>query len=361
MRKLLIVLAILIIPAISFAGAVTTRYDATIGGYIKAEFGYSDQLRGQSGQLPYREPMPGFKHYGEDYGTYFSTAVQTRINFLVKGPDLKGFKTQAFLEGDFYAPTAQGEFRLRHARIELLGKDVIYTIGQTSQVFGSIYGTSQVLLVTVPWFSAAMPVGGARMPQINAEYTYKKDFKFLVGAFINNSIVGPTGTGDIDSYTMAQPYLHGRIMYTTDKCGRIGRDQLTFMATAFYGREKRVSKTATPPFGSPSLETVHPRFYDKKIDSWGVHGNLFVPVIPAKKDDKTGSVGFSIFGFTMQNPGDQGIPTPIWTLYAHGRVSVPNSQAPYMRKDGSYGAPVISGWGPQAYVYLTDKLLFSAS
>ena len=36
----------LAIPAISFAGSADSRWDVTIGGFIKADFGYTTQSQG---------------------------------------------------------------------------------------------------------------------------------------------------------------------------------------------------------------------------------------------------------------------------------------------------------------------------
>ena len=52
MKKFIVIaLALfLAIPAISFAGSATSRWDVTIGGYIKADFGYATQGQGASTQ-----------------------------------------------------------------------------------------------------------------------------------------------------------------------------------------------------------------------------------------------------------------------------------------------------------------------
>lgn len=367
MRKVLFVMVLLLVPALSFAGTATSRWDLTIGGYIKAEFGYSDQQRGQVNIIPYREAVTGFESYGADYGTYFSSAIQTRFSFSIKGPDAMGLKTSAFIEADFYnwAVSAWhdnawqrsftlGNLRLRHANIRLTDKKVSYLIGQASQAFGTPCGTGQALLLAVPWFSATYPIGGARMPQLDVEFEPAKDVKFLIGAFINNNILASTGTtsGDVDFYTMGTPYIQARLTYSTGDFGKIGRDQFTFILAGFYGRDKRVCATATGACAPLNPGAAYATLYTDKTDSWGLSANLFVPVVSAKKEDKTGSVGFSIFAFAMQNPGDQGIPGAIFSA---------GSQAPYRKPDGTWTSLVVRGWGPQAYVYLTDKLLFLAA
>ena len=40
------VVAFLALPVVSFAGSATSRWDVTIGGYIKADFGYTTQSQG---------------------------------------------------------------------------------------------------------------------------------------------------------------------------------------------------------------------------------------------------------------------------------------------------------------------------
>ncbi|HOP86318.1 MAG TPA: hypothetical protein PKZ54_07575, partial [Syntrophorhabdaceae bacterium] len=101
-RFFVIALALLLaLPAISYAGSATSRWDVTIGGYVKVELGYSDQLRANQYIAPYRESK-GRKVGGDEYGNWFMTGVQTRFNFLIKGPDVWGMKSMAFIEGDFY-------------------------------------------------------------------------------------------------------------------------------------------------------------------------------------------------------------------------------------------------------------------
>jgi len=356
MRKVwyLVFALFLLLPAMSHAGTATSRWDLTIGGFVKAEFGYADQARGQQYVLPYRDSGTQ-ENFGEKYGNYFATGVQSRFNFLVKGPDAFGMKTSAFLEGDFYGTTASpgGELRLRHAYLKLTGANVEYTIGQTFQVFGTLAGSGQILLTLAPYLDAALSVGAARMPQINVEYKFAKDFKFLFGLFLNAQTVGQNyATGTVNSFTQATPFLHARVMWQTDKCGQITpADKLTVLVDGFYGKEKRIYEIVggqIAPIGyAPGdlLRTAQTGWNKKNVDSWGLHGNFVVPVIPAKKNDKTGSVGFSAYGYITQNPGFQG-----WPYFAA-------AQSSYRRPDGSFAANVVYGWGPQLYIWLTDKLM----
>jgi len=107
-KTLVIMLALfLAIPAISYAGSATSRWDLTIGGNIKFDVGWSDQSGAQSGNdmwaegVADRNPASGNTQLYNKYGTQLWGAGETGINFFVKGPDTWGAKTHAFILGDF--------------------------------------------------------------------------------------------------------------------------------------------------------------------------------------------------------------------------------------------------------------------
>jgi len=107
-KTLVIMLALfLAIPAISYAGSATSRWDLTIGGNIKFDVGWSDQSGAMSGndmwtgQNADRNPASGNRTLYDKYGTQLWGAGETGLNFFVKGPDAWGAKTHAFISGDF--------------------------------------------------------------------------------------------------------------------------------------------------------------------------------------------------------------------------------------------------------------------
>ena len=59
MKKVLIVVVALLLalPAASFAGSATSRWDLTIGGFVKVDAGYTSQADGSSGRP--RPVLPG--------------------------------------------------------------------------------------------------------------------------------------------------------------------------------------------------------------------------------------------------------------------------------------------------------------
>ena len=127
MKKTIIILLALFLalPAISFAGSVTSRWDMTIGGYVKADMGWADTGFGLDSNNATRKGLPGVReNRASEYGVLGMAAGETRLNFLVKGPDAWGAKTSAFFSGDFIsffggeaAPPGTGGFGLMLAQM----------------------------------------------------------------------------------------------------------------------------------------------------------------------------------------------------------------------------------------------------
>lgn len=354
MKKVLFVLALLLIPAMAFAGSATSRWDLTIGGYVKVELGYSDQIRANQWVAPVRESKTS-KVAGDEYGNWFMDGVQTRLNFLIKGPDVWGMKSSAFIEGDFYGTggttTRQGAFRLRHAFIKLTDPNFEITFaGNTTQVFGSPTGMGQLLLTMVPWLDPGLSIGSGRVPQFNVEYfAMNRQLSMLLGVFLNTNTVGGgslnTTSGTINNWTMAGPSVHGRIKFATDKLGKIGNDKFAVVVDGFWGKEKKVYNKANNAAIVTPADVSATGWGDKTVDSWGAHGSFFIPILGEKGGNKAGSVGFSAYGWIAQNPGSIG-PYPL------GATS-----ASYRRLDGTWTAATQYGWGPQVYVYLTNNVM----
>jgi hypothetical protein len=110
------VVALLTLPVVSFAGSATSKWDVTIGGYIKADFGYTTQSQGGDYRTASRGSYSGYDNQADEYGNFFSAAGETRLNFLIKGPDGWGAKTIGFVEGEFRGTTGgsnYGTFALR--------------------------------------------------------------------------------------------------------------------------------------------------------------------------------------------------------------------------------------------------------
>ena len=365
-RFFVIALALLLaVPAISYAGSASSRWDVMIGGYIKMDFGYSDQMRANRYAVPLRESKAR-EVAGDEYGNWFMTGIDTRLNMTIKGPDVWGMKTMGFIEGDFKGNggtgtyNSQGNFRLRHAYIKLIDKNFEITFaGNTSSVFGTKTGEGQSLLGLYDSEDPGLSVGRVRVPQINVEYfTLNKDLAFLIGIFANVNTVGTNyATGRINSFTMGStPFIHGRVRYSTDKCGKIGKDKLMLLVDGFYGTEKRAWDRTVAARTQVTPTSVAAKFDDDDVDSWGVHGSFVLPILPEKKGNKAGSLALSAYGFITQNPGYM-VPYGINSGYNYGLPGgTLDASASYFR-GGDFVANTIHGWGPQVYFYITNEFM----
>jgi hypothetical protein len=321
----LFVIALILLPALCLAGTVSSRWDVTIGGYVKGEIGYSDEGRAQSYVVPQRESGTT-ENIGAKFGNFWGSAVQTRLNFLIKGPDAFGMKTSAFIEGDFYAQSGsnQGGLRLRHGFVRLTGPQATVTIGQFWQLYGLPFGSGNL----INWGDVG-PIAGTRVPQINLDFNATKTVTLTLGVFQNTNPIGFSGTGAVDGFTRGGPFFQGQILYASDVCGKIGPNMLSFKVNGFYGREKRTFMVGT----SADSES---------INSWGIFASFLVPIIPEKGGKKDGALGFAAAGMISQNPGYIGDP------FMTGSGS-------YARTGNKYAANVLSGGKFEAWYYFTDQ------
>ena len=341
MKKVIIVaLALfLAIPAISYAGSVTSRWDVVIGGYVKFDMGWNDKGVGADFMLAPRKSAGGNENILNEYGNFFTAAGETTLNFLIKGPDGWGAKTTAFIEGDFEAKWVNGGnandqdyglFSLRHAWMKFSWANTSLLIGQAWQVWGLVptYGGR---LLGNDFLAPFMK--GARQPQIALSHRFDKNWAGVIAIAADTSNLGSGGgASKVNSFTRSSmPFGEGELTWTSDACGKIGPWQMLFGLGGFFGREKQ-----TYNIGAPAAQA----WRDKDVNAWSVLFKGFIPVIPEKKGNKTGALSISGAVFTGQNMSwfGAGPSGPAWGSYA--------------RADMDYVAPTGSGgWGHIAYFF----------
>jgi hypothetical protein len=360
MKKFIVIaLALfLAIPAISFAGSATSRWDVTIGGYIKADFGYTTQSQGADYAVALRESKNGYENLGDEYGNYFSAAGETRLNFLIKGPDGWGAKTIGFIEGDFRGATGgsnYGTFALRHAFMKMQWENDALTIGHTWQKWGLMPSFANVLL---GWNMLGAFLKGSRQPQIMWDHTFTKNFNMSFGIISPTDAYGTAGGAQkVDSFTQSPyPFFEGEFSYTSDGCGKIGPWQMLFSLSGFYGWQRPIYATqattstnyACTATGCAGTVVNNPYAYDDKLETaWGAAFKGFIPIIPEKKGDKGGALSLSGIIFASQNPS--------WYMG-------PLTQSSYNRGTSSYPdyayPRIFGGWAQMTY-FFTDKFFIS--
>jgi hypothetical protein len=228
----------LIIPVLSGAGSLSSRYDVIFGGFVKYDLGWSSQNMPGDPPGAYRSSTSTRAVFGDEFSNTFQSAGETRFNFLVKGPDLWGARTSAFIEGDFRGVDTgnqYGGFQLRHAFMTLKWNSAELMIGHNWQQWGMPYYGA--------WIGAydfAMYNRGVRQPQAAFRYFFTKEFNAMAGIIAATDAYGATRQYN-DGYARSNwPGLMGEIAYWSDRCGKIGPHNLKFALGGYFGKDKVV-------------------------------------------------------------------------------------------------------------------------
>jgi hypothetical protein len=357
MKKVLLVALVLLlaVPAVSFAGSATSRFDVTIGGMVKVDVGYASQGQGADMVFGARSSTSSTQNVLDEYGNFFMAAGETRLNFLVKGPDAWGAKTSAFIEGDFRgaagASAAYGLFQLRHAFLKFDWPESSLLIGQTWQSWGLLP------CFCLLGFNELGPfLKGVREPQITYTQNFGKDWSVALGIFSpvpTENQVG--GSNLVDDYTrIGYPHLTTEILWKSDACGKIGPWMMQFGVGGFIGQEKatyvsgtntRALQTQTAPYPPTGTAQYAADFNDDKVLSWAASFKWYIPIIPEKKPGAMGgSLGFAGVVYTGQN-----MPRYLGP-FGYGSYDQDTTVT-----GDQFVAPVVTGGWGQLFYYLSDQ------
>jgi len=329
----------LLMPSLSFAGSATSRYDLTIGGYVKFDMGYATQGVGADYSNAVRSSYQGNQNQNDEYSNIYAASGESRLNFLIKGPEGWGAKTSAFIEGDFRGTQGGGTygvFALRHAYIKMDWANTSLIMGQTWNRWGNIGTTSNIVLGV----NDVNPfLRGQRQPQITVEQRFSKNWSASLGLYSPaNSLGTAGGATQVNSFTMSGlPFAEGEIVFKSDACGKIGPRNLLFGLGGYIGQDKHSYISQAAAAGTPQ------KYSDDKVNSWGVALKGFIPIIPEKKGDKTGALALSGNIFTGQDMS--------WFASAY-----PGAWAVGAANSRHYSAPIVTGGFGNLQYYFTDKL-----
>jgi hypothetical protein len=337
MKKLVLVMLalFLVIPVVSNAGSMTSRYDVTFGGFVKFDLGWTSQNSVADGVSAERSSSSSRAMLADDYGNTFMSGAETRFNFLIKGPDLWGAKTSAFIEGDFRGTSTgnqYGGFQLRHAFMTLKWDSAELMMGQNWQQWGMPY-----YVPTVSILDFAQYMKGIRTPQIALRYFFTKEFNAMFGLTSATEWSGFRAVRQSnDGFARSSwPGFQGEIAYWTDRCGKIGPQNLKFALGGYYGQDNStrlgyVNATATD--------------YEKtNLDSWAVAFRYSVPIVPEKAGNKAMAVLLNGNFWVGQNLNGSG-----W-LYDSNYSS-------YLRPNNDYAAPTMFGLQANLSWWITNAL-----
>jgi hypothetical protein len=375
MKKLIIlaVAVLLALPCVSYAGSATSRWDLTIGGYVKFDLVWADDY--MNPDITFAPRDNGTSKNSQDYQALTWGAGESRLNFLIKGPDTWGAKSSAFIEFDFRVGNvlstdsatrsqlnSYGVASLRHAFMKFDWPTVSLIMGQTWT------GPGILPCFCILGVNELGPFGkGIWRPEIKVSWMATKNFTvdFAVVSPYNTDKYAGNGGSTLanglanDDFARSQiPDIMTEFTYKTDACGKIGPWMLQVGFGGVYGQEKPIDPAANGPTTYTTSYAATSGFWsangydDDTVDRWMVTGKTYIPIIPEKAPGKlAGSLGLAMAGFTGQNLRSYVPPPPIANaMISYDRVSATG--------DINAVAPVVSGgWGQLAF-YLTDTVWF---
>jgi len=392
MKKIVLVLLALFIavPMVSDAGSVTSRWDMTIGGYVKFDVGYMSQGQGVDYRVAQRASRPGnAQNIADEYPALNWYGGETRLNFAVKGPDAWGSaKTSVFVEGDFRgvagagatasirntqlnaaeiaalgltpaqgatlnaalarsavstANRSTGYFTLRHAFMTFAWPNTKLILGHTWQPWG-LLPAFNILSFSANHFNK----GATRVPQIRITQNFTKEFsaQFALAA-TNQTLWGWNGGNYIDDTNRAlMPDISLEFKYATDKCGKIGPWMMQFGLAGMWGKEKTTYQ-----------QTNLNNWADDTIDRWGATFFTYIPIIPEKKAGKANALGFHLSATMGQGLGAM-LPAYPGAPYNRPGDAGFSSALAYNMVDANYPSTV-AGWAQLQY-YWTNSFSSNA-
>jgi hypothetical protein len=355
MKKIFVmILALcLAVPAISYAGSATSRWDLTIGGTVKFQAGWADSKTGgstthSSGASTPRDDASGFDTVANDYGHQFWGAGETNLSFFVRGPEVWGAKTSALVITEFsgaWGSTTYGAADLLIAQMTLDWANTSLLIGDAGGPFGML-----PTFATSPSFSSN-GFGGKGpapvLPQITLTQRFTKQWsaKFGIMSPVNvyrsqNNF--PAGTIN-DNWRAKTPGVMAGITYSSDACGRVGPWTLTVGASGLYARTKFTNEAA----GSTN---------DKDRTAWLADFKVLVPVIPQRNDgNKTNALYFDGDIFTAQGANNW---IAGWGNPSNGPITGAFNRGTAANPEWSYGS--ITGYILHGAYYVSDEFHIEA-
>jgi hypothetical protein len=350
MKKALLVFVALMltVPAISHAGSATSRWDLTLGGYVKFDLVYATQAVGTDNRTASKSSKGGTDVAADSTDNLTWAGGETRLNWAVKGPEAWGAKTSAFVEGEFRGRSGYSEyglFSLRHAYFQMIWPKTKLIIGHTWQAWGRI-PSQTFLAVSEQHFNR----GYTRVPQIRLTQTLTKNFAgvFAVQCPYNTLQTGNVGVSERANSLWPDVVLD--LSFASKACGKIRTFPLKIGIGGFYGKDKYLVNEAASGVS----------YKDEKIDRYGVGIYWYVPIIPEKKGNKAGALGFT--GQVFSGKG-MGAYLPAYNAAAYNRAAgdatvTSGATTSITDVDLAY-AQTQGGWVEGTY-YLTDQLFMNA-
>jgi hypothetical protein len=298
MKKVLAFVAVSTLMATSAMAdePVMSKFNMSIGGYVKLDYAYNSDNLGASGTI-----TPGGAGLniapqsaaGQQQQSILGLR-QSRLWVKVNGPDAFGAKTGALIEGDFYGdPSAAAEspqFRARLAYGTLDWQNTSILFGQYWDMFAPMVSSTQD-------FRSGSTTGAPNTPRIpmikltqRLNLNADNRFEFAVAVqdpaqLGNNSNANNLGGAAVGTGTSgANVNYAGQVSFISKALG---------VAPGYFGlSNKPLTITAFGLFGDESLPTLGGH---ANVKTWGAGAYLFAPVL-ASSNGKSRAMTMSFEG-----------------------------------------------------------------
>ncbi len=253
---------------------VQSKFNLSIGGFVKLDYAYNSVNLGQSGSLsPGSGAIPKAGSTAGNQEQSIFTARQSRFWLKVGGPSLLGAKTNALIEVDFYGdPSAANEapqIRLRHAYASLDWAKTQILFGQTWDIFGPMAANTIDFRQGAPFGTPNNP----RVPQIRLTQRVDLDqtnaLRLVLGVQDPNQDNNNSGSATAFSNNVGSAVnVAGQAMWVSKALGTapgfwgLSMNSLTAGVFGLFGSQKATLATG-----------------DKAVNSWGYGFYTFVPVL----------------------------------------------------------------------------------
>jgi hypothetical protein len=353
MKKLVIVaIAVLLaMPVLSQAGSTTSKWDMTIGGFVQFHGGYADQLVGSSFNKNTPNRGNGSREVMENTSGNIFAEGQSRLNFIVKGPDAWGAKTMARLEFDFTtvpAGESAGLANFRHSYLQFDWAQDQLLIGNTWYLVNGRAPGGGLTLQSLP--NILVP---SRTPQIRYTHTFGKS-GFSTAFALEYPGLGKwmaVNNNYYDKYTdSGYPNAVLNVDWISAACGKVGNESLHFGASGVYGREKTIRTYS----GTAAQRGT--TYSGKQNDGYLMDVYGFIPIIPSKATDNAGALGIQgglLWGQGLANYSGAGM---LKATYPRSRYANQTTANQTFTED--FSSPLAYGWYGGLTVYAHHQLHF---
>ncbi|MDD3582252.1 MAG: hypothetical protein PHW74_14710 [Desulfobacca sp.] len=297
-KKLIITLALLSLVLVPI---LAQAVEFKLGGYVKMETIW-DSTDVDKNLLLFPQVLRNNDPLGQ-HGRLKFSAANTRMNFMIKGPELWGAKTTGFIEWDFEdgtvaragVPVHNERLRIRHAMFRL-------NWPETELMMGKYWSMLTEEIPETANFGACTTAGAPflRTPQIRLTQKFLGDWTAAIalaepvnGRWGGDEPAANRNTGE----SSETPQVNAKVVYSKDLWGKgayWGKPRPFSARVAMSWQRNRYSgdwATAGRTWGQDQYVAVAARQRDQQyLDKWLVEGSLFIPIIPTYTENLAGTL-----------------------------------------------------------------------